>query len=140
LKYWDSSALVAFHVQQGSTAAMRDIYARDSDVLTWVLSDIEVRSSISRLGREGSLTQSSLSALVSHVEDFWESVVFVSMLEPVKSRAKRLLRTHAIRAADALQLGAALTAAYDDTRGQEFVCLDERLSAAALREGFTVLP
>jgi predicted nucleic acid-binding protein len=56
------------------------------------------------------------------------------------ARAKRLLAVHALRAADALQIGAALAAAYDDPVGWEFVCLDERLAEAARREGFAVVP
>ena len=140
MKYWDSSALVALHVEQEHTSAVREIYAGDGDVVTWVLSDVELRSALNRLGRQGMLEQPALNALITRVEQFWETVHLVSMVEPVRARAKRLLGTHPIRAADALQLAAALAAAYDDPRSQDFVSLDERLSAAALREGFTVLP
>jgi len=54
--------------------------------------------------------------------------------------AKRCLMVHPLRAADALQLGAALVACGDDPHGFEFVCVDERLNEAARREGFTVRP
>ena len=52
----------------------------------------------------------------------------------------RLVRAHDLRAADALQLAAAV-----DLRGRgettpPFVTLDERLAFAAAREGFPVLP
>jgi uncharacterized protein len=72
-----------------------------------------MRSALHRLGREGVL--------------------------PVKARAKRLLGVHSLRAADALQLAAALTPVYDDPLGHSFVCLDARLSEAR-REGFTLFP
>ena len=39
----------------------------------------------------------------------------------------------------AVQLAAALVAADHDARTLEFVCLDERLAAAARREGFAVI-
>ena len=55
-------------------------------------------------------------------------------------RAMRLVTTHALRAADAMQLGAALVAVSDQPRGQEFVCGDGRLRDAAGREGFRLLP
>ena len=49
------------------------------------------------------------------------------------------LRTHPLRAADALQLAAALAAADHNPASLEIVCLDERLRDAARREGFSVL-
>ena len=52
----------------------------------------------------------------------------------------RLLGLHHLRAADALQLGAALVAAYDQPLGSALVTLDARFADAARREGFRVLP
>jgi hypothetical protein len=52
----------------------------------------------------------------------------------------RLVATHPIRAADAMQLGAALVAVSDRPAGHDFVCGDARLASAAAREGFRVLP
>ena len=46
---------------------------------------------------------------------------------------------HPLRAADALQLGAALVATDLEPAGLELVTLDERLATAAEKEGFTVL-
>jgi uncharacterized protein len=51
-----------------------------------------------------------------------------------------VLATHALRAAEALQVAAALTWCDESPRGERFVCLDERLKQAARREGFDVLP
>jgi hypothetical protein len=59
--------------------------------------------------------------------------------ESVRRTAERLLRTHPLRAADSLQLAAALIASDHDPRSLELVCMDERLKSAARREGFTVL-
>ena len=64
----------------------------------------------------------------------------VQPTERVRRRALRLLlRVHALRGADALQLAAALTAAEEDPASLEFVSSDARLSTAAEREGFKVL-
>ena len=54
--------------------------------------------------------------------------------------AQRLLRLHPLRAADALQLAAAVVASEHEPRSLDFVCLDERLAAAASREGFRPTP
>jgi hypothetical protein len=51
----------------------------------------------------------------------------------------RLLRVHALRAGDALQLAAALVAAEGQPGSLEIVTLDERLALAASREGLRVV-
>jgi uncharacterized protein len=140
MRFWDSSALVVLHVQQEATARIRDLYARDPSVLAWVMSGVEVRSALCRLGRDGAVTPADLQEAITRAEAFWEAVHFVTLVDAVKGRAKRLLDIHPLRAADALQLAAALTAAYDDPLGWEFVSLDERLREAAGRERFTVVP
>jgi len=55
-------------------------------------------------------------------------------------RAIRLLRVHPLRAADALQLAAALVASAENPQTLPFVCSDVRLREAAAKEGFQVLP
>ncbi len=58
----------------------------------------------------------------------------------LRERALRLLSSHHLRAADSLQLAAALVWAREQPRGRVFISLDSRLGEAARREGFTVLP
>jgi hypothetical protein len=54
--------------------------------------------------------------------------------------AKRLLRVHPLRTADALQLAAALIACEGEPAGLGFMAFDERLRMAADREGLAVCP
>ncbi len=53
---------------------------------------------------------------------------------------RALLAVHPLRAADALQLAAAIAWRRDPTRRAGFVCFDERLRDAAAREGFELAP
>ncbi|MGI8778208.1 MAG: hypothetical protein ACR2LJ_12700 [Acidimicrobiales bacterium] len=62
----------------------------------------------------------------------------VQPVESVRRVAHRLLRTHSLRAADSLQLAAAVVASEGVPRSMEFVCLDRRLVGAARREGLAV--
>lgn len=140
MRYWDSSALVALHVEQAATLRVRELFRSDPQILTWTLSEIEIRSGLMRLAREGALAPAELQDAIVRVDEFWQGVHVVSLVEAVKQRARRLLGVHPLKAADSLQLAAALTAAYDDPRGQQIVCLDHTLSEAARREGFAVLP
>ena len=50
------------------------------------------------------------------------------------------MRLHPLRAADALQLAAALEWAKGKPSGRTFITLDKQLALAATREGFMVLP
>lgn len=140
MRFWDSSALVALHIKQELTPLVRDLYGRDPYVLAWVLSDVEMRSALCRLERDGAMSHEELLDATARIDSFWDTVHVVSVVEAVKGRAKRLLAVHPLSAADALQLGAALTAVYDMPQGWEFVCLDQQLGQAARREGFTALP
>ena len=58
----------------------------------------------------------------------------------LRETAGRLLGVHPLRAADALQLAAALVWCEGQTSEETFVCLDQRLRDAARREGFRLLP
>ena len=63
-------------------------------------------------------------------------------IQPVKrvqQLATRLLRVHPVRAADALQLAAAIIASEDQPATLPFVTLDDCLAQAAEREGFPVV-
>jgi predicted nucleic acid-binding protein len=60
--------------------------------------------------------------------------------DTVRSMAELVLAVHPLRAADALQLAAAILWCGQHPAGQSFVAFDERLRDASHREGFTVLP
>ena len=49
-----------------------------------------------------------------------------------------MLRVHAVGAAGALQLAAALVAADHDPPRLDVVCLDQRVGEAARKEGYTL--
>jgi len=140
LKYWDSSALVALVIDEARSPEVRGLYSSDPRVTSWTLSEVEVHSAIERVAREGKLTASRVPGILASFDTFWPGVDSLMSIDAVKIRAKRLLRFHALRAADALQLAAALTAVYDQPAGRDFVSLDDRLRDAAAREGFRVLP
>ena len=63
----------------------------------------------------------------------------MTAIEIVRRHAERIVETHSLRAADALQIGAAVLAAEDNPAELEFVTFDENLADAAEREGFRVL-
>jgi predicted nucleic acid-binding protein len=66
----------------------------------------------------------------------WAEIVAVDL---VREEAERLLRAYPLRAADALQLGAACIWAEGKHRGRQFVSLDNDLITAARLEGFDAI-
>jgi len=64
----------------------------------------------------------------------------IAPTDDVRRRAARLLAFHPLRAADALQLAAALVWCEEQPHGEGFVSLDGRLRDAGAREGFVVHP
>jgi len=70
------------------------------------------------------------------MQRLWQEV---QPLETLRDIAMRLLRAHPLRAADSLQLAAAIMASEHRPSTLDFVCLDTRLALAAQREGFNVI-
>lgn len=139
MKYWDSSALVALVVDEPRSAERRATIRRDPVIVTWWGSRIECASALNRLNRDNRFESEGFDRSLDQLGMLAASWMEIEPLEQVRRRAIRLLRLHPLRAADALQLAAALTAAGEDPRRLDLVSSDDRLSAAARREGFTVL-
>lgn len=134
MRFWDTSALVPLFVRETKSQEMQEVYAADEDVLAWWATEVECAAALARRGRLGGPRHeiedgfARLAAIVGR----WTEV------EPgraLRQTARRLVRVHDLRAADAFQLAAAATAA----EGVELVTLDERLAIAARREGLPVL-
>ena len=139
MRYWDASAIVPLLVRQGRTAAMERRFAEDPEIVTWWGSSLECYSALMRLAREGRLGRSEQSQAERRLTELRRNWDEVMPTESARRGAERLLRLHVLRAADALQLAAALAATGQEADRMEMLCLDARLSEAARREGFTVI-
>ena len=111
----------------------------DPQMLAWWGTSVEVVSALARRERERILSADEVTAGLAVLRDLSNSWHTIVPSEPLRRVAERLLRVHPLRAADSLQLAAALIAADRDPANLALVCLDERLTAAARREGFTVI-
>jgi predicted nucleic acid-binding protein len=136
--FWDTSALVPLLVDEGESARARTLAQKDPEILVWWGSSVECASALSRLEREGRLLVADVDAawqVLTALRRSWNEVL---ASEELRDWAERLVRRHPLRAADALQLGAALVWARGRPTGHAFASLDERLQAAARREGFAM--
>jgi len=139
MRFWDSSALVPLLVSEQQEEAVRIEYERDTDVLAWWASRVECVSALARLEREGSLSEAGMVDAVKRLEAIASAWGEVQPMDRVRQIALRLLRVHPLRAADALQVAAAIVASEDQPATLPLVTLDGRLALAAEREGFPVV-
>jgi uncharacterized protein len=138
LRFWDSSAIVPLTIAEPSTEALQATAAQDPVMCVWWATEIECVSALSRLEREGGLTETATTVALERLDSLTEAWNEVQATDALRGAARRLLRVHALRAADALQLAAAVVAAEGLPASLDIVTLDERLAAAARREGFAV--
>ncbi len=140
MKFWDSSAVIALCVEEPNSAGLRPVLQRDPAMVAWWSTRTECLSGLLRRSRERSITARGLADARAALTALADSWVEVQPSESIRVGAERLLAAHPLRAADALQLAAALVWCGGQTRDAEVVSFDGRLRDAALREGFSVLP
>ena len=139
MKFWDASALfVLLTVQKGSSSAA-GVFSSDPEVAMWWGTPVELASAAARLRRMQEVDEPGYVRILSKIGPLAQCAEEVQPSEEVRQTALRLIRVHDLRAADSLQLAAALVWARHVPAGLEFVCMDARLRAAAEKEGFTVL-
>lgn len=139
MRFWDASAIIPLLVEEPGRERLLARLEEDIEVLSWWGTPVEIASALARREREKQLTSDEVSATLTALRalaDGWHEIV---PSDAVRRTAQRLLRTHPLGVADSLQLAAALIAADHDPGSLELVCLDQRLTLAARREGFTVI-
>lgn len=138
--YWDTSAVVPLLVREADTPLREKQFGALKGMVTWWATRLECLSALSRRQLEGVLTPDAVETARRRLTVLFEQWQEVLPSDVVRSRAERLLRIHPLRAADALQLAAALLAANERPEGTGFYCADGRLNDAAAKEGFQVFP
>ncbi|MBX3028992.1 MAG: type II toxin-antitoxin system VapC family toxin [Chloroflexi bacterium] len=135
MRYWDTSALVPLMADEDRTEAIESLHASDMAIVTWWGTTVECASALARREREGHAVGRGRE-MHDLLAATWSEVAPSDGLRRI---ALRVVRTHMLRGADALQLAAALSAAEERQEALPFVTLDVRLAAAAKKEGFRVI-
>ena len=140
MNFWDTSAIVPLCVQEPTSALVRDVLIEDEGIVVWWGTRTECISALVRQVREGNLTpldERNARHVLYTLTQSWAEVL---PSEALRSTAERLVALHPLRAADALQLAAALLWCQGITTRRGFVTFDRRLREAGYQEGFSVLP
>lgn len=140
MSFWDSSALGSLLLQEANALEIRSIYDQSETFVMWTLTPVEVVSALYQAARTNRISAEGLRQAEQWLKEAIESFNFVKDIEQVKHRAERILRIHPLKAADALQLAAALVYYDDKPQSQLLITLDTKLAQAGFKEGFTILP
>ncbi len=136
--FWDATALVPLCVHE-ITSRQAQSHLRTLMPVVWWGSPVEVHSAITRLHRMGMLKDSEKQGALSRLDVLSQGWREILPADQLRDLATRLLEIHDLRAADSLQLTAALTWCQQRPAKRNFVCGDQRLSKAAASAGFSVL-
>ena len=139
MRFWDASAIVPLLVAESSTRRLQTLAAEDPAILVWWGSEVECVSALARLEREGAFNEAAMTAALARLRQLVAGWHEVDPSDAIREAATRFLRVHPLRAADALQLAAAFLAAERRPASLELVTLDDRVAAAARKEGFAVI-
>jgi uncharacterized protein len=139
MKFWDASAVVPLLITEAATKTLQGLATEDPSMLVWWRTEVECASAISRLERDGALDPGAVNEAFERLKRLAEGWHEVDASDLIREAAVRFLRVHPLRAADALQLAAAFVAAERRPSSLELVTLDDRLAAAARKEGFALI-
>jgi len=137
MTFWDSSALVPLLIREPRSVRARQLLKEDALVVAWI-APVEIASALVRLWRERQDDAANLDGDLRELGKLTARWIEIPPHDSLRPLAARLLRRHALRALDALQLASAWVAAEGRPESMNFVCFDARLAAAARSEGFHV--
>ena len=108
MKFWDTSAVVPLCVQEPNSATVQEILVEDPSTVVWWGTRTECISALTRQVREGSLAPTDERAARHVLHTLMQTWTEMQPSEALRSMAERSLAVHPLRAADALQLAAAI--------------------------------
>ena len=109
---------------------------RNYGMVVWWATPVEIASALRRLVRMKQLTPDDWVTSRRLALDLAESWRIVQPSNALRSNAAQLVERYDLKAADAMQLAAALDWCEDSPRGEVFLTADQRLREAAVLSGF----
>ena len=139
MKFWDSSAVIPLLVHEDRSRAALATLREDPEMSVWWATPVECASAVARLEREGA-PAGPVAEAFARLDELTRAWTEVEPHDDLRQIARRLLRVHPLRAAEALQLAAAYLLSERRPPTLEVVTLDERVRLAAVKEGFLAPP
>jgi predicted nucleic acid-binding protein len=135
--FWDTSVLVTLCVDQAPTPQAL-LFESKYRIAVWWATHVEIASALAQLLRQHKITAveyTHAKQQAEHLAIIWRAVAPSAR---IAFQARVLLEQYPLRAADALQLAAALEWCERQPKGKVFLTFDNRLREAAGLAGFTL--
>ena len=139
MNFWDSSAIVALIADEPAGPQARQTLEADPRMAVWWGTPVECVAAIARQERTGVAPAERVAERLRRLEDLARDWHEVQPDRRLRSLARRMVRVHPLKAADALQLAAAVVVAEQEPAKIGFVSFDVQLNKAAALEGLAVL-
>ncbi len=134
--YLDSSALVKLYLQEAETPAVEALVLKHDPLLfVSIVAYPEVLSTLARALRDHRISKPDHQLAKRRFLRDWTRMNMVELSPSVLGLAPALIDKHGLRGFDAVHLCSALWLGRP-----YFLCFDQRLGAAALAEGLTLVP
>ena len=133
--FWDASALVPLCVHQSLTPSVVSFYGRYQAVVWWA-TPVEMASALARLLRTREIDSgqwTKAGRVAAALADEW---TVVQPSNALRNQAVQLVERYDLRAADAMQLAAALEWCENISQRSVFLTCDHKLREAATLSGF----
>jgi predicted nucleic acid-binding protein len=137
--FWDASALIPLCVRQSLTARAVVFY-KSYEVVIWWATPVEIASALARLLRMKQLNARDWEQSRRLAGDLANTWSVIQPADVVKARAMQFVQSYDLRAADALQLAAAMEWCEGEPGGRTFLAADVKLREAAALSGFDAKP
>ena len=130
------------HKRIGSSLCPSEQYARavtlykSCDAVVWWTTPVEIASALARLMRMKQLDSSDWTKARKLAAALAEAWSVIQPSDAVRAKGIQLVDRYDLRAADALQLAAALEWCEDAPRDRIFLTADQKLREAAMLSGF----
>ena len=135
LAFWDASALVPLCAHQGITPRVLVLY-RSYGVVVWWATAVEIASALRRLVRMKQHTPDDWTVSRRLALELAGSWRVIQPSNSLRAGAVQLVDRYDLKAADALQLAAALEWCENIPQGRVFLAGDQKLREAAVLNGF----
>ncbi len=143
LYYLDTSALIKLYHQETGTVQVEALFEDpENSLVVSELAAVELYSTVARKVRTGEINGEAYTQVLQNFDEdcrlrFIVTPLNAAMTQKAKDLLQKYGKTSALRALDALHLGACAISQVED--GLVFVCSDKRLLEIAALEGHKVL-
>ena len=138
--YLDTSAIVKRYFQEPYSEEILSKWQSATQIITSFVAYAETMASILIKKREEELSTRLVRTILQQFQNDWESFTRVEVNNELNGYVDRVVARHPLRGFDAIHLASAIIVQERLPENLLFICFDNRLNAAAQREGLRIFP